>query len=334
MHTDRTLSRRFAHRPFRPARGRGRLGRLRAERPCLTTSSSSCPRAAAATFPPGRPCSPRRGCSASTSTSVCGGRGICSRCQVEPGLGDFPKLGLDVAEALALALERGRGALRPHPRPAHRPPPRLPGADPRRRGDRRARDQPGPPPGGAQGGRRDARGHGSRPPASSTSRWPRRGSTTPPAISSGCAPRLPSNGRSSTSPPASTPSPASASRSSASPTVTLALQRRLILDAWPGYRDGPLMGLAIDVGSTTVAAHLCALDDGRILASGGPDEPADPLRRGPDVARKLRHDERGRRRAHDARRSAPPCTELATELAAEAKADPELWSRRCSSATR
>mgnify|MGYP006199333543 CR=1 FL=1 len=28
--------------------------------------------------------------------SVCGGRGICSRCQVEPGVGDFPKLGLHV----------------------------------------------------------------------------------------------------------------------------------------------------------------------------------------------------------------------------------------------
>ena len=28
--------------------------------------------------------------------SVCGGRGICSKCQVSPGLGDFPKHGVTV----------------------------------------------------------------------------------------------------------------------------------------------------------------------------------------------------------------------------------------------
>ncbi|HHL19909.1 MAG TPA: DUF4445 domain-containing protein, partial [Aliiroseovarius sp.] len=34
--------------------------------------------------------------------SVCGGRGICSKCQVTPGLGDFPKFGVSVAaEALS-----------------------------------------------------------------------------------------------------------------------------------------------------------------------------------------------------------------------------------------
>ena len=30
--------------------------------------------------------------------SVCGGRGICSKCQVTPGFGDFPKHGVQVAE--------------------------------------------------------------------------------------------------------------------------------------------------------------------------------------------------------------------------------------------
>ncbi|MEL6577699.1 MAG: 2Fe-2S iron-sulfur cluster-binding protein, partial [Pseudomonadota bacterium] len=30
--------------------------------------------------------------------SVCGGRGICSKCQVEPAFGSFPKHGLTVAE--------------------------------------------------------------------------------------------------------------------------------------------------------------------------------------------------------------------------------------------
>ncbi|GAB4269536.1 MAG: ASKHA domain-containing protein [Pararhodobacter sp.] len=42
-----------------------------------------------------------------------------------------------------------------------------------------------------------------------------------------------------------------------------------ILDLWPGLYEGALAGLAIDLGSTTIAAHLCDLRDGRVLASGG-----------------------------------------------------------------
>ncbi|NUB43117.1 DUF4445 domain-containing protein [Fertoebacter nigrum] len=42
-----------------------------------------------------------------------------------------------------------------------------------------------------------------------------------------------------------------------------------ILDIWPGYHEGPILGLAIDLGSTTIAAHLCDLRDGRVLASSG-----------------------------------------------------------------
>ncbi|PJF10760.1 ASKHA domain-containing protein [Pseudorhodobacter sp. MZDSW-24AT] len=42
-----------------------------------------------------------------------------------------------------------------------------------------------------------------------------------------------------------------------------------ILDIWPGFYDGAIHGLAIDLGSTTIAAHLCDLRDGRVLASGG-----------------------------------------------------------------
>lgn len=38
---------------------------------------------------------------------------------------------------------------------------------------------------------------------------------------------------------------------------------------WPGYRDAPLYGLAIDLGSTTIAGHLVDLTDGRVLASSG-----------------------------------------------------------------
>ncbi len=42
-----------------------------------------------------------------------------------------------------------------------------------------------------------------------------------------------------------------------------------ILDIWPGFHDGALYGLAIDLGSTTIAAHLCDLRDGSVLASSG-----------------------------------------------------------------
>jgi len=42
-----------------------------------------------------------------------------------------------------------------------------------------------------------------------------------------------------------------------------------ILGLWPGYREGELWGVAIDVGSTTIAAHLVSLQDGRVAASAG-----------------------------------------------------------------
>ena len=42
-----------------------------------------------------------------------------------------------------------------------------------------------------------------------------------------------------------------------------------LLDIWPGFYEGPVLGLAIDLGSTTIAAHLCDLADGKVLASAG-----------------------------------------------------------------
>ncbi len=57
-------------------------------------------------------------------------------------------------------------------------------------------------------------------------------------------------------------------------TITVAVHRRLpgdlpqIIGLWPGFHD-EAYGLAIDVGSTTVAAHLCDLASGEVLASSG-----------------------------------------------------------------
>ncbi len=58
-------------------------------------------------------------------------------------------------------------------------------------------------------------------------------------------------------------------------------------------------GLAVDVGSTTIAAHLCDLLSGEVVASAGRHESADPFRRGLDEPRFLLDDESGRRGADD-----------------------------------
>ncbi len=58
-------------------------------------------------------------------------------------------------------------------------------------------------------------------------------------------------------------------------TVTVALHkgnhddRHRLIDVWPGFWEGRLYGLAIDLGSTTIAAHLTDLRNGSVLASSG-----------------------------------------------------------------
>ena len=42
-----------------------------------------------------------------------------------------------------------------------------------------------------------------------------------------------------------------------------------LLDLWPGLHTGPLYGLAVDLGSTTIAGHLCNLVTGEVLSSAG-----------------------------------------------------------------
>lgn len=53
--------------------------------------------------------------------------------------------------------------------------------------------------------------------------------------------------------------------------ITVAVHERSnrqIIAIWPGFHDR-VYGLAIDVGSTTIAAHLCALDNGEVVSSTG-----------------------------------------------------------------
>jgi len=42
-----------------------------------------------------------------------------------------------------------------------------------------------------------------------------------------------------------------------------------IMHMWPGYYDGAIYGLAVDLGSTTIAAHLCNLQTGEVIGSSG-----------------------------------------------------------------
>jgi uncharacterized 2Fe-2S/4Fe-4S cluster protein (DUF4445 family) len=63
--------------------------------------------------------------------------------------------------------------------------------------------------------------------------------------------------------------------------ITVAVyQGHLITGIWPGLFDRP-RGIAIDVGSTTVAAHLCDLNTGEVLASAGVMNPQ--IRYGEDL---------------------------------------------------
>ncbi|MBK1634539.1 ASKHA domain-containing protein [Rhodovulum adriaticum] len=60
-----------------------------------------------------------------------------------------------------------------------------------------------------------------------------------------------------------------------------------ILDIWPGFFDGPIYGMAIDLGSTTIAAHLTDLATGAVVASAGVMNPQ--IRFGEDLMSRVSH---------------------------------------------
>jgi uncharacterized 2Fe-2S/4Fe-4S cluster protein (DUF4445 family) len=69
--------------------------------------------------------------------------------------------------------------------------------------------------------------------------------------------------------------------------VTVALRhRRDVVAVWPGLVDRAV-GAAIDLGSTTIAAHLCDLASGAVLASGGVMNPQ--IRMGEDLMSRVAH---------------------------------------------
>ena len=99
--------------------------------------------------------------------------------------------------------------------------------------------------------------------------------------------------------------------------------RPRIMEIWPGFYEGSIYGLAIDLGSTTIAAHLCDLRDGRVLASAGLMNPQ--IRFGEDLMSRVSYvmmNPGGDREMTAAVREA--INGLTAEIAAEGGVEPRL----------
>jgi uncharacterized 2Fe-2S/4Fe-4S cluster protein (DUF4445 family) len=100
-------------------------------------------------------------------------------------------------------------------------------------------------------------------------------------------------------------------------------EEQQIVGVWPGLHEGGLYGLAIDLGSTTIAAHLCDLTDGTVLASSGLMNPQ--IRFGEDLMSRVSYvmmNPGGEVEMTQAVQAA--IADLATEIATEAGIDPTL----------
>jgi uncharacterized 2Fe-2S/4Fe-4S cluster protein (DUF4445 family) len=260
--------------------------------------------------------------------SVCGGRGICSKCQITPGYGEFPKHGVTVSEG---ALSEWNAVE-----------------------DRYHRIR------GLAAGRRlgcQARVMGDIvidvPPESQVHRQVIRKSATQRDIEmdpathlyyveveepdmhepSGDFQRLSDGLRTQWQIEGLTADPRLLARlqpvlRKGEWKVTVAVHRDhrtgpKIVDIWPGFFEGPLYGLAIDLGSTTIAAHLCDLSDGSVLASSGLMNPQ--IRFGEDLMSRVSYammNPGGDREMTSAVRAA--INELAKSIAQDARIDPTL----------
>ncbi len=95
----------------------------------------------------------------------------------------------------------------------------------------------------------------------------------------------------------------------------------IVLDVWPGFLEGALYGLAIDLGSTTIAAHLTDLSTGAVVGSAGVMNPQ--IRFGEDLMSRVSYAMMNPGGAEDMTAAVRTALgDLATELADEAKIDP------------
>ena len=95
-----------------------------------------------------------------------------------------------------------------------------------------------------------------------------------------------------------------------------------IIAVWPGFHE-QIYGLAVDVGSTTIAAHLCNLANGEVVASAGAMNPQ--IRFGEDLMSRVSYammNPGGAVQMTEAVRQA--LSELAAEVARSAGVTPDL----------
>ncbi|MFW2587355.1 ASKHA domain-containing protein [Sagittula sp. SSi028] len=207
--------------------------------------------------------------------SVCGGRGICSKCQVQPSYGDFSKHGVSVADD---ALSDRNAVEDRYDRVRGLKPGRRLGCQATVQGDvvidvppesqvhrqvvrKAASDKPITMDPAtrlyyvevAEPDMHDPTGDLQRLAAALRDQWGIADVTLSPALLPSLQKHLRKGGW----------------------TVTAALHTPhtgatpQIIALWPGLHEGGIYGLAIDLGSTTVAAHLTNLDTGAVIASSG-----------------------------------------------------------------
>ena len=259
--------------------------------------------------------------------SVCGGRGICSKCQVTPSYGDFPKHGVTVAEgalsdwnAVEERYKSKRGMIEgrrlgcqatiqgdvvidvPPESQVHKQVIRKSASD------RVIEMNPATRlyyVEVAEPDMHEPTGDFERLKAALSREWGIEGVTAPLTVLSRLQPALRKGDWS----------------------VTVALHKgnhdaqHRILDVWPGFWEGRLYGLAVDVGSTTIAAHLTDLRNGSVAASAGVMNPQ--IRFGEDLMSRVSYammNPGGDREMTAAVREA--LGRLASELAAEAGIEP------------
>ena len=93
-----------------------------------------------------------------------------------------------------------------------------------------------------------------------------------------------------------------------------------LIGVWPGFHDR-VYGLAVDVGSTTIAAHLCNLESGEVAASSGAMNPQ--IRFGEDLMSRVSYSMMhpgGAQQMTEAVRGS--LNALAADVAREAKVEP------------
>ncbi|NNF24481.1 MAG: DUF4445 domain-containing protein [Rhodobacteraceae bacterium] len=96
-----------------------------------------------------------------------------------------------------------------------------------------------------------------------------------------------------------------------------------ILHLWPGFYEGAIYGLAVDLGSTTIAGHLCDLASGEVVASSGLMNPQ--IRFGEDLMSRVSYSMMNPGGAAEMTASVRAgMNALIAEIAAEAGTTPEL----------